>query len=197
MKTKVLFYCTKGKPYLFNRIIKGESDGYYTDIVPYDIEDEYLCGKIVCECEVECEEIKYKYENNQDIYYINSMPKDLVKKSCIRQTQLFDYLDGMIGKNIGYALHISNLKVFDEPLELGELVRSCLNDNCLKCKNFDSHSFCPTRFKKIEKAPQNMMWVWYKCERYCLISIRPEWLCKILNGEKTIEVRKKILKGMM
>ena len=52
------------------------------------------------------------------------------------------------------------------------------------------------QFKKIEKAPQNMMWVWYKGELYVLISIRPEWLCKIMNGEKTIEVRKKILKGM-
>ena len=30
-----------------------------------------------------------------------------------------------------------------------------------------------------------------------LISIRPEWLCKILNGEKTIEVRKKVLKEML
>lgn len=25
MKTKLLLYCTKGKPYLFNRIIKGET----------------------------------------------------------------------------------------------------------------------------------------------------------------------------
>lgn len=32
---------------------------------------------------------------------------------------------------------------------------------------------------------------------YILISIRPEWLCKILNGEKTIEVRKKVLKEML
>ena len=30
-----------------------------------------------------------------------------------------------------------------------------------------------------------------------LISITPEWLCKILNGEKTIEVRKKVLKRML
>ena len=27
-----------------------------------------------------------------------------------------------------------------------------------------------------------------------LLSIKPEWLCKILNGEKTIEVRKKFPK---
>ena len=52
----------------------------------------------------------------------------------------------------------------------------------------------------VNYAPQNMMysWLWNnKWDRYVLISIRPEWLCKILNGEKTIEVRKKILKEMM
>ena len=32
---------------------------------------------------------------------------------------------------------------------------------------------------------------------YILISIRPEWLCKILNGEKTVEIRKKVLKEML
>ena len=32
--------------------------------------------------------------------------------------------------------------------------------------------------------------------KYILISIRPEWVCKILNGEKTIEVRKQIIKEL-
>ena len=41
------------------------------------------------------------------------------------------------------------------------------------------------------------MWVWYKGERYALISIQSKWLCKILNGEKTIEVRRKVLKRMV
>ena len=34
-------------------------------------------------------------------------------------------------------------------------------------------------------------------DKKVLISIRPEWLCKILNGEKTVEVRKVILKEML
>jgi hypothetical protein len=34
-------------------------------------------------------------------------------------------------------------------------------------------------------------------EKYILISIKPEWLCKILNKEKTIEVRRKVLKEML
>ena len=49
--------------------------------------------------------------------------------------------------------------------------------------------------RALVKAPQNMCNAYdvYK-NHYILISIRPEWLCKILNGEKTIEVRKKVLK---
>ena len=58
-------------------------------------------------------------------------------------------------------------------------------------------------FKYIDKAPQNMCFVlrlnqneeYY--DNYVLISIRPEWLCKILNGEKTVEVRKQVLKVML
>lgn len=56
----------------------------------------------------------------------------------------------------------------------------------------------------IVKAPQNMMRVVdYKIghigneEIKVLISIRPKWISKILNGEKTIEVRKKVLKEMI
>ena len=52
---------------------------------------------------------------------------------------------------------------------------------------------------RVFKAPQNMMLVRdMEDHKYkILISIRPEWLCKILNGEKTIEVRKKVLKEML
>ena len=44
---------------------------------------------------------------------------------------------------------------------------------------------------------------WYK-GIYChfdgyleKVGAQPEWICKILNGEKPIEVRRKVLKGMM
>ena len=61
----------------------------------------------------------------------------------------------------------------------------------------------------LERAPQNMRRCYstlysnieadmpIRTDSYILISIRPEWLCKILNREKTIEVRKKVLKEML
>lgn len=85
-----------------------------------------------------------------------------------------DYeLDDYLGcEDKGYAIHIKNLHIFDTPKDL------------IQCS--------------LLKAPQNMCYGFYKeDERVIVISIRPEWLCKILNGEKTIEVRKKILKEMI
>jgi hypothetical protein len=77
------------------------------------------------------------------------------------------------------------LHIFDEPRELGM-----------------AHYTTLKSAYKIQKAPQNMCIVrsYYPkdySEKYILISIRPEWLCKILNGEKTIEVRRTVLKEML
>lgn len=66
----------------------------------------------------------------------------------------------------GYALHIKNLKTFDSK---------------------------PLTDYGVNKAPQNMMRVYKDGQTYILISVRPEWLCKILNRKKTIEVRRKVL----
>ena len=103
--------------------------------------------------------------------YIDSMFKNEdLKKMCISPQQLLDYIK--LG-NDGYALHLSNLKIFDEAKELEKFYKDIL----LK--------------ERVYKAPQNMCHIYdSKGNVYILISIKPEWLCKILNGEKTIEVRR-------
>lgn len=217
MKTKILFYCTLRKPILQ----RDKTNGYCRLWQEKNnrLNCDYLNGKIVCECEVEVDKLETEFYIEEPLY-AEYGTYQAVKRICLEQLDIVDYDEDwcdretlycneyylneedekdnkflretcLSGKelqkyfnkvDIGYALHISNLKVFNEPLELSDLLKytqSCYSDNY------------------ITKAPQNMMWVWYKGEKYCLISIRPEWLCKILNGEKTIEVRKKILKGMM
>jgi len=94
--------------------------------------------------------------------------EELLKKSCLTAKEIFDYIKN---SNTAYEIHIKNLHVFDTP-------RTLLYFSCAR-------------------APQNMMYVYDGDEKKVLISIRPEWLCKILNGEKTIEVRKKVLKEML
>lgn len=70
----------------------------------------------------------------------------------------------------GYALHVKKLKTFDSK---------------------------PLTDYGVNKAPQNMMRAYKDGQTYILISIRPEWICKILNRKKTIEVRRKVLKEML
>lgn len=99
-----------------------------------------------------------------------------------------------------YALHITSLNILDKPLSLSE----CEKD--FKGKPASHHwigrltdNYVDDNWSDlvcVQRAPANMCWVWYKGERYVLISIRPECVCKILNHENDIEIRRKVLKGM-
>ena len=181
-KVKLLLYSTKAKPYLYDKlVIKSEKRFSVSDNI---LCDYYLNGKIVAECD--CEKVEKWFQNGRwecyakntdiDIQDINDEDFD---KSCLNFERLNEYLK----YENGYALHLSNLKIFDETKELEEFCK----DSLLK--------------ERILKAPQNMCKVYDKNgNKYILVSIRPEWLCKILNGEKTIEIRKQIvneLKEMM
>lgn len=181
---KLLLYCTKGKN-KYDRLVSDEHYGkpfYLYGAITENFES--LNGKIVAECDYDVEEITncgtsfmiMKYDDLQESYkYTN----EIARGSCLDYTDLRRYL----GTNNGYAIHIKNLHIFDEPRELRFYYQ--------KYKN-DKHLY------NVEKAPQNMMKVIGKQgDEYILISIRPEWLCKILNGEKTIEIRKKVLKEML
>ena len=187
---KLLLYCTKAKPYLTMT----------TDFVSfrrfdcYDRDFGCLNGKIVAECDFEVEEIEKGYgihhtsfdeEGYFDDFYdymTKTIDEDiLLKRSCLNVVELETY-------NPNYVIHIKNLHIFDEPRELSDYLNN---------KYWNSH-FGNDR---VSKAPQNMMRVYklkdIEWEEYILISIQPQWLCKILNGEKTIEVRKKVLKEML
>ncbi len=193
---KLLLYCTKAKPYLIQGLAKPMHTldttnpfNYNWRLVNKGFSNERLNGKIVAECDYEVEEIEHyvHYEPEVDVG-IAVLPEfecdaystetldyfKLLEKSCLNE------LEGYLkGKN-GYAIHIKNLHIFDKPRDLD-----------FYSSNFDY-------FKKVEKAPQNMMRVWEDQENpRVLISIKPEWLCKILNKEKTIEVRRKVLKEML
>lgn len=168
---KLLLYCTKSNPYLYK--LYGKNWFYFGEKLT-DL-DVSLNGKIVAQCD--CEKIERIFINfvPKDLEELNKLQsiiymtnnKELLEKSCLSVDQIDDYLNG----KIGYALHLCNLEVFDNPKKLSDF--------------------------GVEKAPQNMR----KCfddkgNEYILISVHPEHLVNILKGKKTIEVRKKILKNM-
>lgn len=203
---KLLLYCTKGRPYLFETLAFPKILGkYYLYPNNKHLEHKSLNGKIVAECDFEVEEIYERVSLNDswfnDFHHTKTMKNDeLLKKSCLKVEEMnkyFDYPKNTLNK-VGYAIHIKNLHIFDKPKELNEFYKFVGIDKGIN------------NYKSIEKAPQNMMYAYeYTSEigfsgtwnrmlnGRIIISIRPEWLVKILNGEKTIEVRKKVLKGMI
>jgi len=186
---KLLLYCTKAKPYLYSFMGKlWEQNKKLAEEVPM------LNGKIVAECDFEVEKIvcdlrmtkEYRFF---DEYTTKSLSeKELLYASKIDRISFINYLKG---KN-GYAIHIKNLHIFDKPKELSDY------NQLIKGKSKGALDVLIV-FDDTKKAPQNMMYVYDRntVEKYALISIRPEWLCKILNGEKTVEIRKKVLKEML
>lgn len=179
---KLLLYCTKAKPYL--------------RVYPFDLSNSFfqltkdnfnaLNGKIVAECD--CDKVEKFYMENQGNFRHLA---EIMDKSCLNTFDLINYQ----GENdYLYALHLSNVNVFDEPKELAKHTLDNNSDYYVKkwIKKFDSF-----KGSALTKAPQNMCNVYDKnCNHYILISIQPQHLCKILNGEKTIEVRRKILNCM-
>ena len=182
---KLLFYCTKSKIRLFfDKLIKIFALGK----IPSNND---LNGKIVAECDFEVEEkLNYGLARRSELE---------LKGTCLTMKQLDEYLPkhkDYDDKDVYYYIHIKNLHIFDKPKELSEYYT--LNGR-VDIENV----------KVISKAPQNMMYAFELtqdaglgyCKAYLnkniLISIHPEWLCKILNGEKTIEFRKKVLKEML
>ena len=193
---KLLLYCTKANKY--ERLVRDEHYGkpfYLCGAITENFES--LNGKIVAECDYEVEEIftqeRGDYNCSSPDYFTKTLSADeLADKSCLTYDDIDDYLDF----ENGYAIHIKNLHIFDESKELSEYYSQGQVDWIEETELY--------RLKNgITTAPQNMRYAYKysyskgKLEKYILISIRPEWLCKILNREKTIEVRRKVLKEML
>lgn len=174
---KLLFYCTKRRPPLV------KNNGYL------------LNGKIAGECDYEIEEIFYN--NIREDFGTNTIIKqeELFEKSCTDYCSLYEYLNiDDDNDNIGYAIHIKNLKIFNEPRELKDFCRAESIDGhspCWHCKRFGSGCYSCNI-----KAPQNMKYVYDVAEKKILIPIHPDLLCQILNGDCSVIVKKRILKGM-
>ncbi len=186
---KILLYCTKSKN-KYDRLVSDEHYGkpfYLYGAITENFES--LNGKITGECEYEAETFSYMRAECLTHKYL-----DLLKESCLTDKEMYDYLKG---KN-GDLIHIKNLHIFNKPKELSDYyTKQCQFGKCSTCKYGKNNIICSTIDTPITKAPQNMMYVYDNGEKKILISIQPQWMCKILNGEKTIEVRKKVLREML
>lgn len=190
---KVYIYCTKEKSYLIN-----------------DLNDKI----VACFILNQVEKIKrYHAHTNTYLYETNSLDhSELAYKSRLSQWQIEKYL----GEKQGYAWHIENLEILDKPMNLSEfkhpfvLCKNYCDNNFIKsfCKDICSHNidserlnvWCDRNDKTGEpftKSPQSWCYANYNNEFCIIISIKPEFVYKILNGEKTIEVRKTVPRGLI
>ena len=212
MKIKALLYCTKAKPYLqinrcvlpteYDRYILSKEQYYSAFGEPLD----KLNGKIIAECDFEVDKLTncgtsfmiMKYDNLQESYrYTNKVARG----SCLDYTDLRRYL----GTKDGYAIHIKNLHIFDEPQRLTRLTKINWEENISEC--FAKKGKCNFGYSErygnwigcikaqIDKAPKNMMRVIdWNGETKILISVSPQEMCRIANKEQTVLVRKRVLK---
>lgn len=116
---KVACYMTKDKK-SFNRIPKEFQEKYKTHFGKVGM--QFMCDKI--------ENIDIPYPA-----YFSEVKnrEELENKTCLTLMQMHQY-----SKDRLYGLHISDLKIYDKPKELGEFFvkGECPEENCGFCKNF-------------------------------------------------------------
>jgi len=120
---KALIYCTKNQPilqyfYNFKTYKTISEDTYYGrgQSINYGLEgngkvvDEFICDKVdfILNCGS-----RFKIKNVEDIAYTNK----IAAGSCLDFDDMEKYFKG---KTQGFALHISDLKIYDKPKELPE-----------------------------------------------------------------------------
>ena len=191
------------KPPLLNGKIAGECDFEVEEIESFIEDEEYI--------DFEYGYYKCGYRTNKEDF------DDLMQHSHLTAKQLDDYLKG----ENSYAIRIKNLNVFDKPRELKDYYKRLSSKEYytkidelgyrpkewLNVPVIISEYFAVYRIlEPLKNAPKNMMYIceydhstsildYYKTN--ILIPVHPELLCKILNGECSIIIKKRVLKEML
>lgn len=164
----IYVYCSKDKPYLhygynkYGREVLCHSEKMFgsSPLLNGKVVFKFRCNKVE-----EIELNKNHFVNEQYSTYEFDY-EELLEQSCLTYKELDDYLQC----EIGYAVHISNLEIFDKPKELREFNCAGKKKNCRTCKercmyylSTDTLSGKPnsgcTRYKRLTKAPQNYCYV--------------------------------------
>lgn len=173
----VYLYCSRNGFLLFEEENSfrdnGKEYGLYAKKIDISEKEKhgykYLNGKVVARfwCD-KVEGIYWKQEalnpyiNDEYELVTNSLSSfDLLNQSCLNETRLIDYLDkDCEGWNVGFAIHISKLEIFDKPKELREFRK--IGKHC-KYQGRDTYcdycSHCDCIGDELTKAPQNYCYI--------------------------------------
>ena len=139
----VYIYCTKARPYL-TRGVRG--DAYPSCVSSQGIVPHHLNSRVVarfwCDKVEELTFLEGLYDPLDRGYCTDTLDNAQVEiKSCVSQENLIDYL---YIKGKGYAIHITELEIFDKPKEISEFKRVKWSKCGVKDKNglYQCHK-CP------------------------------------------------------
>ena len=87
---------------------------------------------------------------------LNHAPDDAEQQACLTREEIVQYLKG-----VGYGWHISNLRIYDTPRELGEFRRACPNSwYCESCAmHWENNGTCGNESLQIKRPPQSWCYV--------------------------------------
>lgn len=148
----------KGRGKVIGEFICNKVDKFYCASVPYKKENNLGYGHFVDNgvYKVDGWHEGVVFERN-DRYIDTMLNNNDLKEMCLSAQKLFDYIG--IGKHL-YGLHISDLKIYDEPKELSEF-RAC-NGNCNHCKHrvVNPNDVGDVRCEnKVTRPPKNYIYV--------------------------------------
>lgn len=132
-------YCSKGTKY---KLYKNSHNKYWVN----KNSENYLNGKVVAKFTLKKVE---KIYFGEDYWKATDEPINILEKACLSARDITRYLNGE-----GYAWHISDLVIFDEPKELSDF-KHCTEKTCIygKCHKY---MHC---LKTLTKAPQSWCYV--------------------------------------
>ena len=161
----IYVYCSKDKKdYLYKDYDEGTTyeKAFVSDEKPLIETPQLLNGKVVFK--FRC----YKVEEVRPFFHWC-----IEKETCLTRDEILDYLDRK-DKFVGnpkrqdkvYAIHISDLEIFDKPKELNEF-NPLKKTECDVCKRRNGIIYCPTFYENIgsgcirplTKAPQNFCYI--------------------------------------
>ncbi len=132
----------------------------------YETKKKGGCGKVIGE--FICDRIEMVNAQCSD-YGIDLFYHDCATEGCLIENEVNRYFnipedkDLRVMKGNGYALHISNLKIYDKPKELIEFFKPCPNSNedyrCLSCDCLADSDYGGYCTNYLTRPPQSWCYV--------------------------------------
>lgn len=168
---KCYIYCTNTRPFLvWGDVFRGDWFTEFTRLSGYgraeadktwDVFNGHVAGEFVCDKITRLTHIGFsglpgiRLAAMKNGYTIDDSFD--FSKSCLTTPQIEKYLGG----KDGYAWHISDLRVYDQPLELTVFRRSCPNDlYCEACAMYSNNNgICNNGALPLRRPPQSWCYV--------------------------------------